>query len=111
MKKTIIKMNGMEFECKVIDFSFGLATVNIKRVLHPERKFFKTESFGEQYNFLIDDYPTIYEGIVKSVEKYIDKIIRDNDITRKIKEYENGVNYISSYKIIIIPCENFKENT
>ena len=111
MKKTIIKMNGMEFECEIANFCSGIADVNIKRVLHPNRKFFRTEFLGEQYHFFIEDYPTIYEGIVKSVEKYIDKIIRENDIARKIKEYETGVNYISSYKIIIVPCENFEENT
>ena len=111
MKKTIIKMNGMEFECEVTDFSFGLATVNIRRVLHPERKFFRTEVFGGQDCFWIEDYPTIYEGIVKCVENYIDKIIRENDIARKIKEYENGVNYISSYEDNIVPYEFFEENT
>lgn len=111
MKKTIIKMNGMEFECKVTNYYFGLAIVSIKKVLYPNRKIFRTEFLSEQDRFWIEDYPTIYEGIVKCVENYVDKIIRENDTARKIKEYENGVNYISSYKSIIVPCENFEENT
>lgn len=111
MKKTIIKMDGMEFECVVTNYCYGVADVVIHRVTHPDRKFFRTEHFGETYHFDLDRYPTIFEGIVKCVERYVEKIIREKDITRKINEYENGVNYLSSYKIIIIPCENFEENT
>ena len=109
MKKTIIKMTGMEFECKVINYNYGVADVNIHRVIHPNRKFFRTEQIGETYHFDLDRYPTILEGIIKCVARYVEKIEHDNEVVRKINEYENGEN--ENYKVIIIPCDFFEENT
>ena len=67
MKKTIIKMDGMEFECVVTNYCYGVADVVIHRVTHPNRKFFRTERFGETYHFDLDRYPIRY----KSIREYV----------------------------------------
>ena len=106
MKKTIIKMNGMEFECRVTNYNYGVADVVIHRVTHPNRKFFRTEGIGETYHFDLDRYTTILEGIIKCVARYVEKIEHDDIVVRKINEYENGEN--ENYKVIIVPNDFFE---
>ena len=91
MKKVIIKYGRREFQCTV-DFEgarYGRASVNVKEVIHPNRRFFRTEFFGETYGFRITDYETIMEAVEQKVADHIADQAYDNEIIQKIREFEN----------------------
>jgi hypothetical protein len=91
MKKVIIKNGRREFQCTVDfeDARYGCCRVTIREIIHPNRKFLKTEFFGESYMIYIADYDSIMEAIEEKVEKYIEEQEFDDKIIQKIREFEN----------------------
>jgi len=91
MKKVIVKNGRREFQCTVNfeDARYGYCRVTVKEIIRPDRKFFKTEFFGESYMIWIDDYNSIMEAVEEKVEKYIEEQEFDDKIIQKIREFEN----------------------
>ena len=70
-KKIIEWHNGEQYELNAYIGCFGcMIEVDIRRVTHPERKFFRTVS-EDTRSFFIDDYETLEEGCKHCFEKFI----------------------------------------
>jgi len=91
MKKVIVKNGRREFQCTVDfeDARYGYCRINVKEIIYPNRKFFKTEFFGENYTIYIAAYNSIMEAVEKKVAKYIEEQEFDDEIIQKIREFEN----------------------
>ena len=82
MKEVVVKNGHREFQCTVDfeDARYGWCRVTIKEIIHPHRKFFKTEFFGESYSIDITDCNSIIEAVEEKVAKYIKEHEFDNEI-------------------------------
>ena len=89
MKTLVIKRDDRQYQCEVVngDF-FGEATVIIKEIIHPDRKFLRTEVLGYTKTIDLDGYDSIFEGVEKAVDKYHAEKIREERIKKMWKEFE-----------------------
>ena len=89
MKTLVIKRDDRQYQCDVTggDF-FGEATVIIKEIIHPDRKFLRTEVLGYTKTIDLDAYNSILEGVEKAVDKYHAEKIREDKIKKMWKEFE-----------------------
>lgn len=89
MKTLIIKRDDRQYQCDVTggDF-FGEATVIVKEIIHPDRKFLRTEVLGYTKIINLDEYVSILEGVEKTVDKYHAEKTREDRIKKMWKEFE-----------------------
>lgn len=92
MKKTIIKRNDMNFQCSVtFDPSLhGYATVSVKQILYPNRKFFRIELFSKNYHFFLGDYNSVMDCIDIAVDRYLQEESKRLSVNKKISDFETG---------------------
>lgn len=71
-KPKIIKINGRTFECHYSpEFHGVMCAVSIYEVVRPTWKIFRT-SYKAYKTFWVNDYETIYKGIVAMVVAYLE---------------------------------------
>lgn len=89
MKTLVIKRDNRQYQCEVTggDF-FGEANVIIKEIIHPDRKFLRTEVLSYTKIINLDDYDTILEGVEEAVDKYHAKKTREDRIKKMWEEFE-----------------------
>ena len=89
MKTLVIKRDDRQYQCEVTggDF-FGEAYVIIKEIIHPNRKFLKTEVLGYTKTINLDAYVSILAGVEKAVDKYHAEKTREERIKKMWKEFE-----------------------
>ena len=89
MKTLIIKRDNRQYQCEVTggDF-FGEANVIIKEIIHPNRKFLRTEVLGYTKTIDLNGYVSILQGVEKAVDKYHAEKIREDRIKKMWKEFE-----------------------
>jgi hypothetical protein len=89
MKTLVIKRDDRQYQCDVTggDF-FGEATVIIKEIIHPDRKFLRTEVLGYTKTINLDAYVSILAGVEKAVDKYHAEKTREERIKKMWKEFE-----------------------
>ena len=89
MKTLVIKKDDRQYQCEVAGSDiFGEATVIIKEIVRPNRKFLKTEVLGDTKTINLDDYNSILEGVENVVDKYHAKKTREERIKKMWKEFE-----------------------
>ena len=90
--KRMIEMEGRQFKCEVFigQCMSDMVECTIKEIIHPERRFFKTEFFGENTCFWLDDFSSVMEGVEDCVHKYLDEKKRNERNLKKIKEFEES---------------------
>lgn len=88
MKTLVIKRDDRQYQCDVTggDF-FGEATVIIKEIIHPNRKFLRTEVLGYTKTIDLDAYVSILAGVEKAVDKYHAEKTREDRIKKMWKEF------------------------
>jgi hypothetical protein len=89
MKTLVIKRDDRQYQCEVVngDF-FGEANVIIKEIIHPDRKFLRTEVLGYTKTLDLDEYDSILEGVEKAVDRYHAEKTREDKIKKMWKEFE-----------------------
>ena len=89
MKTLVIKRDDRQYQCEVVngDF-FGEANVIIKEIIHPDRKFLRTEVLGYTKTLDLDEYDSIFEGVEKAVDRYHAEKTREERIKKMWKEFE-----------------------
>ena len=89
MKTLVIKRDNRQYQCDVTggDF-FGEATIIVKEIIHPDRKFLRTEVLGYTKTINLDEYISILEGVEKVVDKYHAEKTREDRIKKMWKEFE-----------------------
>ena len=89
MKTLVIKRDDRQYQCEVTngDF-FGEANVIIKEIIHPDRKFLRTEVLGYTKTINLDAYVSILAGVEKAVDKYHAEKTREDRIKKMWKEFE-----------------------
>ena len=90
-KILVIQRDNRQYQCEVTngDF-FGDATVIIKEILYPDRKFLRTEVLGCTKTINLDAYSSILNGVEKAVDKYHAEKIREERIKKMWKEFEKN---------------------
>ena len=79
MKTLVIKKDDRQYQCDVARSDiFGEATIIIKEITHPNRKFLRTEVLGDTRTISLDDYDSILEGVENVVDKYHAEKTREN---------------------------------
>lgn len=92
MKKTlVIQRDNRQYQCEVTsgDF-FGDATVTIKEIIYPDRKFLRTEVLGCTKTINLDEYISILEGVENAVDKYHTEKTREERIRKMWEEFEKN---------------------
>ena len=89
MKTLVIKRDNRQYQCEVTggDF-FGEANVIIKEIIHPNRKFLRTEVLGYTKTIDLNAYSSILIGVEKAVDKYHAEKTREERIKKMWKEFE-----------------------
>ena len=89
MKTLVIKRDNRQYQCEVVngDF-FGEANVIIKEIIHPNRKFLRTEVLGYTKTIDLNAYSSILNGVEKAVDKYHAEKTREDRIKKMWKEFE-----------------------
>ena len=89
MKTLVIKKDDRQYQCEVTGSDiFGEATVIIKEIVRPNRKFLRTEVLGDTKTISLDDYDSILEGVENVVDKYHAEKTREERIKKMWKEFE-----------------------
>ena len=89
MVKMCIEENGRKFICEVMPGPFeATAQVDIREVIRPHWKFFKTEFFSYSKWFWLSDHETIEEGVYSILEKKYKEENEAKEIQKKWKEFE-----------------------
>lgn len=89
MKVVIIERNGRKFKCWVTGGTFSCTcSVTVKEIIHPNRKFFKTEFWGFNKEFFYSDFKTIMSGVKSVVDEYLEEQVYENATMKKWKEFE-----------------------
>lgn len=82
MKKVVVKVDNIEYVCKVsADFDGLMAKVKIFR----ERKKLDVR------HFWIEDYDNITSGVVQMVKYYLEDNVGITNIYKKWKKFENSI--------------------
>jgi hypothetical protein len=89
MKTLVIKRDDRQYQCEVTngDF-FDEANVIIKEIIHPDRKFLRTEVLGYTKTIDLNAYSSILKGVESAVDKYHAEKTREERIKKMWKEFE-----------------------
>lgn len=92
LKRTdTIVCDGRTFEVvTVMEAGFGgaMAGAHIYEVVRPNWKFFRTRWLDTK-NFWVDDFPTIADGVLRMVERVVEKEVADKELRKKWAEFVN----------------------
>lgn len=92
MKRTdTIVCDGRTFEVvTVMEAGFGgaMAGAHIYEVVRPNWKFFRTRWIDTK-NFWVSDFPTIADGVLRMVERVVEKEVADKELRQKWAEFVN----------------------
>ena len=92
MKRTdTIVCDGRTFEVvTVMEAGFGgaMAGAHIYEVVRPNWKFFRTRWIDTK-NFWVSDFPTIADGVLRMVERVVEKEVADRELRQKWAEFVN----------------------
>ena len=92
MKRTdTIFCDGRTFEVvTVMEAGFGgaMAGAHIYEVVRPNWKFFRTRWIDTK-NFWVSDFPTIADGVLRMVERVVEKEVADKELRQKWAEFVN----------------------
>lgn len=77
-------INNTIYEAEIMpcSLSSAIAEVYIYEVIRPNWKIFR-RSYCTGYNFFIEDFNTIEEGVNATFEKFLDKIEKQNNTQKK----------------------------
>lgn len=86
-KKIIMKWNKEEYELiPTVDHWIGLISVDIKKVTHPNRKFFRT-TLVKIKNFNLNDFDSIEEGCRFCFSQYVAEYKKYLALQEKIDKF------------------------
>lgn len=89
-KPKVYKYGNRTFEVEVYGDGFGLLSIYVNEVIHPNRRFFgRTRVFTYDY-VLIDRYPTIDEAIRKVIASGIQQEEYEKSVNKKWKEWSES---------------------
>jgi hypothetical protein len=92
MKRTdTIVCDGRTFEVvTVMEAGFGgaMAGAHIYEIVRPNWKFFRTRWLDTK-TFWVDDFPTIADGVLRMVERVVEKEVADKELRQKWAEFVN----------------------
>ena len=87
MKKVVVERYGRKFVCEVSsELGGAMCSVTIWEEVRPNWRFFKNRYCGSK-SFWITDCDSILEGVIATVDKYLEDEGYDNEIVKKWKEF------------------------
>ena len=86
----ILVKSGREDQAMMVTLAgmIIVLTVIIKEIIHPNRKFLRTEVLGYTKTIDLNGYVSILQGVEKAVDKYHAEKTREDRIKKMWKEFE-----------------------